>query len=162
MNVSSGFISELSMVSLCYGLLHAALEIEHGNCDDCGATKRSADYKVTKQLDRRISKLKDELLEFLHSYSCLAKKVKTRNEKLFKYALSHINENVQLDYLAVMILHLRFAENERNGRPLADEFKWIIEKEGQLFAIMDLLSGTEAGSKEGEMFKLACKIKEDL
>ena len=52
--VSSGFITDLSYVSLCYGLLHTALEIEKGTCEEFGATKRGADYKVNKQLDRRI------------------------------------------------------------------------------------------------------------
>jgi hypothetical protein len=102
--ISAGFIIDLSFVSLAYGLMHTALEIEKGTCEEFGATKRGADYKVNKQLDRRIEKLKDELWAFMKIYSSHAKKVMVKNRQLFRLVLSHINNNIQLDYLAVMLL----------------------------------------------------------
>lgn len=159
--VSSGFITELSYISLAYGLMHTALEIEKGTCEDFGATKRGADYKVNKQLDRRIKKLKDELWAFMKIYSSHADKVMVKNRRLFTLVLSHITDSIQLDYLAVIVLHLRFAPNERN-KPLDDAFSWITNSEGQLMAIMDLLDTTECSNKEGEMFNLADKIVRDM
>ena len=160
-NISSGFIIDLSFVSLAYGLMHTSLEIEKGTCEDFGATRRGADYKVNKQLDRRIEKLKDELWAFMKIYSSYADKVMVKNRQLFRLVLSHINNNIQLDYLAVMVLHLRFSPNERN-KPLDDAFSWITNSEGQLLAIMDLLDTTECRNKESEMFKLADKIVRDM
>ena len=58
-NVSSGFINELSYISLAYGLIHTAFDVESGKCQEFGATKRGADYKVNKQLDRRMQNLHD-------------------------------------------------------------------------------------------------------
>lgn len=160
-NISSGFITELSYISLAYGLMHTALEIEKGTCEEFGATKRGADYKVNKQLDRRISKLKDELWHFMALYQEHAEKVMVKNRRLFTLVLSHITDSIQLDYLAVMVLHLRFAPNERN-KPLDDAFSWITNSEGQLMSIMDLLDTTECRNKEGEMFLLADKIVRDM
>ena len=159
--VSSGFITELSYISLAYGLMHTALEIEKGTCEEFGATKRGADYKVNKQLDRRIEKLKDELWAFMKIYSSYADKVMVKNRQLFRLVLSHINNNIQLDYLAVMVLHLRFAHNERS-KPLDEAFSWITNSEGQLLTIMDLLDTTSCRDKESEMFKLADKIVRDM
>ena len=159
--LSSGFISELSYISLCYGLIHTAKEVESGTCPEFGATKRGADYKVNKQLDRRMEKLKDELWHFMALYKDHADKVMIKNRKLFSLVLSHISNTIQLDYLAVMVLHLRFSPNERS-KPLDDVFEWITNSEGQLMAIMDLLDKTECRNKEGEMFILADKIVRDL
>lgn len=159
--VSAGFITDLSFVSLAYGLMHTALEIEKGTCEDFGATKRGADYKVNKQLDRRIEKLKDELWHFMKIYSSYADKVMVKNRRLFTLVLSHITDSIQLDYLAVMVLHLRFAPNERNN-PLDEAFSWITNSEGKLMAIMDLLDTTKCRNKEGEMFLLADKIVRDM
>lgn len=160
-NVSSGFIKDLSYCSLVYGLLHVALEIEQCACDEIGSTKRGADYKTNKQLDRRMLKLKDELWTFLKVYASETKRVKVKNEKLFKLVMSHISNSIQLDYLAVMILHLRFAPNERS-KPLDDAFNWIINSESQLMAIMDLLDTTKCRDKESEMFKLSDQIVRDM
>lgn len=161
-NVSSGFLNELAYVSLAYGLIHTALEIESGKCDDCGATKRSnSNYHINKQINRRMAKLKDELWQFLEQYKEHAKKVMIKNRRLFTLVLSHVKDSIQLDYLAVNVLSLRFAPNERK-KQLDDAFKWIIDKEGQLLAIMDLLSETDAGKKESEMFYLADIIVRDL
>ena len=159
--VSSGFIIDLSYVSLAYGLMHTALEIEKGTCEEFGATKRGADYKVNKQLDRRIEKLKDELWAFMKIYSSYADKVMVKNRRLFTLVLSHITDSIQLDYLAVIVLHLRFLPNERS-KPLDEAFSWITNSEGQLLAIMDLLDTTECRNKEGEMFLLADKIVRDM
>ena len=160
-NVSSGFINELSYISLAYGLIHTSMEVERGTCEEFGATKRGADYKVNKQLDRRMQNLHDELWAFMKIYSKYAKKVMIKNMKLFTLVLSHVRDTIQLDYLAVMILHLRFAPNERD-KPLDNAFEWITNSEGQLMAIMDLLDKTECRNKEGEMFILADKIVRDL
>ena len=84
-----------------------------------------------------------------------------KNRKLFSLVLSHISNTIQLDYLAVMVLSLRFSQNDRS-KPLDDAFAWINDKDGQLMAIMDLLGTTECANKEGEMFLLADKIVRDL
>ena len=93
-SVSAGFITDLSYVSLAYGLMHNALEIEKGTCEEFGATKRGADYKVNKQLDRRIEKLKDELLAFMALYQEHAEKVMVKNRQLFRLVLSHITDSI--------------------------------------------------------------------
>jgi len=160
-NVSSGFITELSYCSLAYGLIHTAMEVEKGTCAEFGATKRGSSYKVNKQLDRRMLKLKDELCSFMQLYSSYADKVMIKNTKLFRLVLSHVNSAIQLDYLAVMILHLRFALNERS-KPLNEAFNWITNSESQLMAIMDLLDTTACRDKESEMFKLADQIVRDM
>lgn len=159
--ISAGVITELSYCSLAYGLMYTSLSIEGSTCDEVGATKRGADYHTNKQLDRRITMLKDELWAFLKVYASEANRVKIKNERLFKLALSHINNSIQLDYLAVMILHLRFQPNERS-KPLHEAFSWITNSEGQLMAIMDLLDKSECRDKESAMFKLADLIVRDL
>ena len=161
MRKSSGFINELCYVSLAYGLMDASKAVENGTCEPFGATKRGANYSVDKQIQRRMDTLKDELWQFMSKYADDRKRILTKSQKLFRLALSHITDAIQLDYLAVYILYIRFAPNERN-KPLDDDFKWITEKEGSLFTIIDLLGKTEASNKEGEMYNLACKICEDM
>ena len=159
--LSSGFISELSYCSLAYGLLHVSNEIENDQCEETGATRRGADYKTSKQLNRRIEALKTELWQFMAKYAHDTKRIKSRNERLFRLALSKVHDTIQLDYLALWVLYLRFQPNERN-KPLDEAFTWICDKEGQLLAIMDLLDTTECRNKEGEMFILADRIVRDL
>lgn len=159
--ISAGFINELSFISLCYGLIHTAIEVEKGTCEEFGATKRGADSKINKQLHRRMQNLHDELWSFMKVYAKYSERVMIKNRRLFTLVLSHITDAIQLDYLAVMILHLRFAPNERD-KPLDNAFEWITNSEGQLMAIMDLLDKTECRNKEGEMFILADKIVMDL
>lgn len=159
--LSSGFISELSYVSLAYGLLHVSNEIENDKCEETGATRRGADYRTSKQLNRRIEALKMELWQFMAKYAHESKRIKSRNERLFKLALSKVHDTIQLDYLAITVLHLRFSPNERN-KPLDEAFNWITNSESQLLAIMDLLDKTECRNKESEMFLLADKIVREL
>lgn len=161
MNISAGFISELAYCSLAYGLINTSISVERGTCKEFGATKRGADYKINKQLDRRMQNLHDELWAFMKVYAQHSERVMIKNRRLFTLVLSHITDAIQLDYLAVMILNLRFAPNERN-KPLDETFEWINNSEGQLMAIMDLLDKTECRNKESEMFILADKIVRDL
>ena len=141
--------------------MDAAEKVEEGKCPDDGVITRKADYQTNKRLKRRISKLKDSLLSFLRSHSYeVGQLVQKRNQKLFRAVVASQN-HIQLDYLAVMILHLRFAPNERD-KPLDNAFEWITNSEGQLIAIMDLLDKTECRNKEGEMFILADKIVREL
>ena len=161
MKHSSGYINELCYISLAFGLMDAAEKVEEGKCPDDGVITRKADYQTNKRLKRRISKLKDSLLSFLRSHSYeVGQLVQKRNQKLFRAVVASQN-HIQLDYLAVMILHLRFAPNERD-KPLDNAFEWITNSEGQLMAIMDLLDKTECRNKEGEMFILADKIVREL
>ena len=159
--LSGGFISELSFISLAYGLLHVSNEIENDKCEDVGATKRGADYKVSKQLNRRIDTLKTELLEFMAKYAEHSDRIRSRNERLFRLALSKVHNSIQLDYLACWVLYLRFQPTERN-KPLHDDFKWICDKEGQLMGIIDLLSQTACASKDGEMYEIANNLVREL
>ena len=159
--ISSGFISELSYISLAYGLLHVSNEIENEKCEETGATRRGADYKTSKQLNRRIVALKTELWEFMAKYANESKRIKSRNERLFRLALSKVHDTIQLDYLALWVLYLRFQPNERS-RPLDDAFTWICDKEGQLMGIIDLLEQTECAAKNCEMYELANEIVREL
>lgn len=159
--LSGGFISELSFVSLAYGLLHVSNEIENEKCENIGATKRGADYKISKRLKRRINTLKTELWEFMAKYAEHSDRIRSRNEKLFRLALSKVHNSIQLDYLALWVLYLRFQPNERN-KPLHDDFKWICDKEGQLMGIIDLLAQTACAEQDGEMYELANEIVREL
>ena len=160
-SVSGGFISDLSFVSLAYGLMHVAMETAHGTCDDIGATTRGADYATNKKIDRRIEKLKEELVLFMTAYAKEKERVEVKNRKLFKLAMSHVKDSIQLDYLACWVLYLRFAPNERN-KPLDKAFEWVTNSEGQLMAIIDLLGGTKCADKNGEMYILADKIVKEM
>lgn len=159
--LSGGFINELSYCSLAYGLITASKSVEDGTCEPFGATKRGAMYKVDKKIDRRLTKLQKELWDFMAIYASESKRVLSKSERLFRLALSHINHTIQLDYLAIMILSLRFQPHERNT-PLDDAFKWITKKESSLYEILDLLGETSCCSKEGEMYELANMIVRDL
>ena len=159
--LSSGFISELSYCSLAYGLLHVSNEIENDQCEETGATRRGADYRTSKQLNRRIEALKTELWQFMAKYAHDTKRIKSRNERLFRLALSKVHNSIQLDYLACWVLYLRFQPTERN-KPLHDDFKWICDKEGQLMGIIDLLSQTACASKDGEMYEIANNLVREL
>jgi len=159
--LSSGFISELSYCSLAYGLLHVSNEIENDQCEETGATRRGADYRTSKQLNRRIVALKTELWQFMAKYAHDTKRIKSRNERLFRLALSKVHNSIQLDYLACWVLYLRFQPTERN-KPLHDDFKWICDKEGQLMGIIDLLSQTACASKDGEMYEIANNLVREL
>jgi len=159
--LSGGFINELSYCSLAYGLISASKSVEDGTCEPFGATKRGAVYKVNKKIDRRLTKLQKELWEFMAIYANESKRVLSKSEKLFRLALSHITDAIQLDYLAIMILSLRFQPHERN-MPLNDAFKWITKKESSLYEILDLLGETKCSNKESEMYQLANLIVRDL
>ena len=159
--ISGGFISELSYISLAYGLLHVSDEIESDKCEETGATRRGADYKTNKQLTRRINALEKELFSFMEKNANESNRIRSRNEKLFRITMSKVHDSIQLDYLACWILYLRFQPTERD-KPLHDDLKWICDKESQLMGIIDLLEQTECAAKNGEMYELANEIVREL
>ena len=158
---SSGYINELCYISLAFGLMDAAEQVENGSCPDDGVIVRKADYQTNKRLKRRISKLKDSLLSFLrtHSYE-VGQLVQKRNQKLFRAVVASQN-HIQLDYFACWILLLRFQHHERD-KPLDSKFNWICEKDSELMNIIDLLDMTPSSNSNSDMYEFATKIVREL
>ena len=158
--LSGGFLSELSFVYLATGLIETSCDVERSENDFDELIKRGGDYKINKQLERRMDKLKEELVEFIKKYQFAHEQGRAKREKLLRSTLAKAKSAIQLDYLACWILYLKFQPNERS-RPINDAFKWITDKENQLFGIIELLGKTKSADKDSEMYELACKIVEE-
>jgi len=157
---SSGFIKELSYVLLAYGLLQVTEELE-SLPDKEGLYETKLDYKSQKQISRRVLNLKEELQSFYKQYPSLMPKVRIKSDKLFKLLMSKIyNKKVQLDYLACYILLLRFQPHERDKK-LHEDFNWLVTKDSQLLAIMDILGNTDCASIDGDMYSIADQITKE-
>ena len=158
MSKSGAFIKELSYCYLALGLLETSNDIENDGVDYDEIEKRKLDYHTSKQLNRRMDTLRKELVSFLEKHNDVHKDGKAKREALLRSTLIRAERStIQLDLLACWILYLRFQPNERNFK-LYDDFKWIAEKEGQLFAIIELLSKNDTTNKEAEMYELACDV----
>lgn len=152
-----GFISELAYVYLALGLMETSRDIESKSLELDEITRRKADYKVDKKIARRLAKLELELIEFIKKYQSVHAKGKAKRETLLRNTLIGATNTIQLDYLAVMVLSLRFQPHERS-LPLHDDFKWITQKNNSLYEIIDLLGETGCSNKESDMYILAEKI----
>lgn len=159
---SAGYYNELSFVTLAYGLLSASEEVESGSCASDGVTLRKAPYKENKQIVRRISTLKGELLAFIQNRGHMKRRVEPKQLRLYSSLLIKAQgKEVQLDYLALWILFLRFQPNERS-KELHEDFTWLSNKEGTLLQTIDLLNKLPIKQKDGEMFIIANKLMEEL
>lgn len=158
--ISGGFLHELSFIYLATGLIEMSQDIEAKKETYEELVKRGGDYKINKQLDRRIASLKEELVEFIKQYQHVHDKGKAKRETLLRNTLVKAKNAIQLDYLACWILYVRFQPNERST-PLNDAFKWIADKESQLLGIIELLGKTQSSDKDSDMFELACRICEE-
>lgn len=76
--LSSGALKDLAYVSLCYGILKTALEIDDGTCSEDGAIKRNH-YKTSKRLNRRIEKIRDRLHKVMEKYAYEAQRMHKMN-----------------------------------------------------------------------------------
>ena len=159
--LSGGFLSELSFVYLATGLIETSQDYENKTNEYDELVRRGGDYKINKQLTRRIDILKEELVKFLQKYSFAHEQGKAKRKKLLRNTLIKAKSAIQLDYLACWILYLKFQPNERS-RPINDAFKWITDKENQLFGIIELLGKTSSADKDSEMYELACRIVEEM
>lgn len=159
---SAGYYNDMAYVVLAYGLLSASEEVESGGCANDGITLRQAPYKENKQISRRISTLKDELLNFIHSRNHTQRRVEPKKMRLYSLLLIKAQDKeVQLDYLALWLLFLRFQPNERT-KLLHEDFTWLSNKEGTLLQTIDILNKLPIKKKDTEMFNLATKLMEEL
>lgn len=159
--ISGGFLNELSFIYLATGLIETSQDIEAKKESYDELVKRGGDYHINKQLQRRIDKLKEELVEFIKQYQFAHEIGRAKREKLLRNTLAKANSSIQLDYLACWILYLRFQPNERT-KPLNDAFKWVTAKESQLLSIIELLGKTASADKDSEMYDLANEIVREL
>lgn len=159
---SAGYYNDMSYAVLAYGLLSASEEVEKGECANDGITLRQAPYKENKQISRRISTLKDELLTFIHSRNHTQRRVEPKKMRLYSSLIIKAQDKeVQLDYLALWILYLRFQSNERT-KLLHEDFTWLSNKEGTLLQTIDILNKLPIKKKDTEMFSLATKLMEEF
>lgn len=159
--LSGGFISELAYVYLALGLLEISRDIENEKLSSEEITKRNASYSLDNKIKRRLIKIENELIEFVKQYQHVHKKGRAKREMLLRNTLTRAKGTIQLDYLAVMILSLRFQPHERS-MPMHNDFKWLTKKNNSLYDIIDLLGETGCSNKEREMYILAEKIVRDL
>lgn len=158
---SSGYVSEMAYILLAYGLICASEEVFEKKCPSNGITPRSVGYRADKQISRRLSTLKMELLKFIQSHGEMQKVVEPKKKKLINAVVSYTQTNMPvLEYLVCYILYIRFQNHERN-RPLHNHFAWLSDKDGSLFQVIDILN-IAYGYREIEMYKIAEKIAKEL
>ena len=153
--LSGGAIRDLAYISLCYGFLKVAVEIDEGSIPADGAIKRDS-YRASKRLNRRMVDLAKRLEAVMQKYSHESKRVHTSMGKLFNHAMVGSIE-AQLDYLGVFVYLLRFYERDK---PSLEDVKAIRERE--INDLADLVGMTQAKESESEMYKIAYTLVELL
>lgn len=151
--LSAGAIKDLAYVTLCYGLIKTAVDIDEGNIPADGAIKRDS-YKASKRLNRRMVDLAKRLEAVMQKYAHELMGVRVHINKLFTHTETGTIPT-QLDYLGVFVYLLRFYERKK---PVMDDFKVISERE--LYELSDLVGMTNAKNSESEMYNLAYKMVE--
>ena len=104
-NPSAGYIKELVFISVAYGLIEAAMEVQNEKIPNDGAITRQLGSKETKEsrslnqrINRRILSLQKEIKDFLHKHRHLYNRFAPKKDKLMNTILAH-TKNVQLDFL---------------------------------------------------------------
>lgn len=151
--LSAGAIKDLAYVTLCYGLIKTAVDIDEGSIPADGAIKRES-YRASKRLNRRMTDLSERLNAVMRKYSHEVDRVRVHINKLFTHTETGTIPT-QLDYLGVFVYLLRFYERKK---PVMEDFRVISERE--LYDITDLMESTNAKNSESEMYKLAYKMVE--
>jgi hypothetical protein len=145
------YIDDLFIISLVYGLLYVAEDIEKQGIQKDGMIKKKFEYSegYKEMLDEIISNIKNELHTFMmrREHVVVAKQVKEKvNTRLPEVLKIFEKENVSLEVLAMYILYYNFVNRE----VLHENFKPLTEKE-KYSIVVDTLDS--AG------FKLLDKIK---
>lgn len=162
-NPSAGYIKELVFISVAYGLIQAAMEVQNENIPSDGAITRQLGSKETKEsrslnqrINRRILALQKEIKNFLNEHHHLYNRFVPKKDKLMNTILAH-TKNVQLDFLAVYVLNTRFMH--KRNTPLHKNFEWIMKKENNLFEIVLMLEELECQDSSVSMVRFADLIK---
>ena len=162
-NPSAGYIKELVFISVAYGLIQAAMEVQSENIPSDGAITRQLGSKETKEsrslnqrINRRILALQKDIENFLYEHRHLYNRFVPKKDKLMNTILAH-TKNVQLDFLAVYVLNTRFMH--KRNTPLHKNFEWIMKKENNLFEIVLMLEELECQDSSVSMVRFADLIK---
>jgi len=162
---SAGYVKDFTYLFLCYGLILASNDLRDGSLDSDGADVPLCDYKANKRITRRLNTLCDKLKNNI-STKCfedddLFKRYNKYKHDVYTCLIKNGGDSVVLEYLACYILYLRFQENERS-KPLHEDFKWIVESDGQLFEIIDILNSQPIGQRDAEMYRVATIVANEL
>ena len=155
--MSSGYIKELAFVGFAYALLDIATKCENGEIKSGLFTSYKTNYRDNKRIDRRIAKLKSELLAVMKKNVKHNKAVQLKQNQIMRDIISIAPKTCQPDTLALYTLWYRFQPHERD-KPLHEDFLWLTKIDGQLFGIIELLEKVLNYNEILEMEKLSEKI----
>jgi hypothetical protein len=124
------YINDLFIISLVYGLLYVAEDIEKNNNIKDGLIEKKFKYPegYKEMLDEAIVSLKNELYLFIRQdfHSKIAKRVKDLVKNKLPFVINRLKkENVSLEMLAMWILYYNFVDRD----VLHKNFKQFTEKE---------------------------------
>lgn len=150
---SKGFLKDLTYLSLAQGLLYAGIEAEKAK-DNNGAILKNVNYRLNKRITQRAETLRNNILNILKKNKIYYDKITNYKNLLFAEIVK-TDKPLQLEILGLYIIFCRFYERDK---PLDDEFKPILNKENQIFTLIDLLDETEAEKAHKDMFYFADKL----
>ena len=155
--MSSGYIKELAFVGFAYALLDIATKCENGEIESGLFTSYKTNYKDNKRIDRRIAKLKSELLAILKKNVKHNKAIQLKQTKIMRDIITMAPKTCQPDTLALYTLWFRFQPHERD-KPLHEDFAQLTKIGGQLFGIVELLEKVVSYNDILEMENLSERI----
>ena len=162
MNLSKSSKLDFMIVNFATSLL----KVSKVDAKDEGVKDRSnnKDYQINKRIDRRIDTIQtmlDEVVADMYNLggNDLATWTKKNLPKRIGGTLTKIQEHtVNLEYLAMFILYVNFAENEREGKALSEPMQMIQQKMDYILETTALFEQINISFLEGAMYEQSIKI----
>ena len=151
---------------LVLNFVSALFTVSNKDTEDENVIKRTSniDYKQNKRIDRRIDQIQETISKSIKDMyqlggKDLTKWMKINLEKKIVGTLTKIQaETINLEYLAMFILYVNFAKNERNGKTLAEPMQEIQDAMQYILDTTAMFEGTAVGDLEGDMYEQAHNI----
>lgn len=144
---------------LVLSFANALITVSMQNTNDASVRASNKNYSTNKKIDRRLDEI-NSLLEEVKKEMLnlgglsLVNWINSNLSKRIGETLIKIQEDkINLEYLALIILHINFADNERYGKPLAEPMRKVQERMPYILETTYMFEDTEVGILEGEMYK---------
>lgn len=149
---------------------NSLLKVSQNDNGDEGVEARAnnKDYSKNKRIDRRIQTITsflDNVMQEMYNLGGADLQAWVRNNlhKRIGNTLTRLQEEaINLEYLALFILYVNFAPNERKGKALTAPMELIQHKMSYILETTAMFEDLEVGKLEEQMYESAYKVIQNI
>lgn len=154
------YLIDAAVVSFAIDLIGLAQKVERKEVDLSDVVVNGSDHRNDKKISWLMEKLQKKLQKTFDKLNASHRSMLPYHIKLIQNAEIYGGETIQPDYFAIYLLRFRFKYSK--GRAIDKRFRWIAERSGDLFTILELLDETPIAGQDESMSDLAHNILIDL